>query len=71
MTRTQVIRVAVAVTSAAFFAQGAGARGEPKNEPPFTRQMHAPRAVETAQRVEPDVRGEPKNQVPFTRRVRR
>jgi hypothetical protein len=68
MYRVHVIRLVVVLIAAAFYVQGALAWGEPKNEPPFTRET--PRAIAAAVNgAFIDVRGEPKNQLPFTRRV--
>jgi hypothetical protein len=70
MHRIQIARLALGLTGAAVFAQGALAGGEQKNEQPFTRQ--APRTVAAATNTNAiDIRGEPKNQPPFTRRMAR
>ena len=70
MHRTQLVWFGVTFTGAAVFAHAALAWGEPKNQPPFTRQVAAQQRAETAAHaVHTDIRGEPKNQLPFTRRV--
>jgi hypothetical protein len=70
MNRTPLVLLGVTLIGAAVLAHAALAWGEPKNQPPFTRQVAAQRSVETAARaVHTDLRGEPKNQLPFTRRV--
>ena len=70
MHRIHLIRLALALAGAAFFAQGALAGGEPKNQPPFTR--HTPRTLAALPSGTGfDVRGEPKNQLPFTRLMSR
>jgi len=70
MHRIQIVRLAVALTGTAVFAQAALAGGERKSEQPFTRP--APRAAAAAANGNGiDVRGEPKNQLPFTRRMAR
>jgi hypothetical protein len=68
--RAHLIWLGVTLTGAAVCANAALAWGEPKNQPPFTRQVAAQRSVEAAARaMHIDIRGEPKNQLPFTRRV--
>ncbi len=70
MNRSDLVRLAVALTGAAVFAQGAVASGEPKNEAPFTRQV-ARTVAAASHGTTVDVHGESKNQLPFTRRVAR
>jgi nitric oxide reductase large subunit len=71
MDRRHVIRLLVVATAAAVSVQGALASGEPKNEPPFTRQV-ASRTVEVVKtKASIEIRGESKNERPFTRRVGR
>jgi hypothetical protein len=70
MHRAHLVWLGVTLTGASVFAHAALARGEPKNQPPFTRQVAAQRSIEVAAHaVHTDVRGEPKNQLPFTRLV--
>jgi hypothetical protein len=70
MQRTHLIRLAVTLTGAAVFAQGALASHEPKNEVPVTRLVSVSRTDAAAARAAfTDVRGEPKNELPFTRPV--
>jgi hypothetical protein len=69
MHRAPVVRIVVALTGAAVFAQAALAGGEPKNQPPFTRLVAQQRSVDAAPRPQTEVHGEPKNEKPFTRRI--
>ena len=71
MHRAHLIRLQVALAAAAVFAQGAAlASGEPKNEPPFTRQVPQERSVAAATHTATiAAQGEPKNEPPFTRPV--
>ena len=66
------IRIAIAaVTWVAFAAAAALGAGEPKNEPPFTRQVGDVAERYVAATATADPAGEPKNQWPFTRTVQR
>jgi hypothetical protein len=70
MHRAHLIRLLVALAGAAAFAQGALAWGEPKNEPPFTRQVPQQRSAAAATHSATiAAQGEPKNEPPFTRPV--
>ena len=72
MHRAHLVWLGVTLIGAAVFANAALAWGEPKNQPPFTRQVAAARTVQAAAgAVRSDVRGEAKNQLPFIRRVAR
>ncbi len=70
---TQILRTSAAgILLTAVLAHAAVAAGEPKNEPPFTRQVAArtsQAATHTARASSPVIQGEPKNELPFTRTV--
>jgi hypothetical protein len=64
------IRIAIAAVSCAVVAAPAAfGAGEPKNEPPFTRQVGDLVERDRAAATSADPAGEPKNEPPFTRQV--
>jgi len=71
MHRAHLIRLQVALAAgAAVLAQGALASSEPKNEPPFTRQVPQQRSFAAATHTARiAAQGERKNESPFTRLV--